>query len=268
MIINGPTVGTPMPRTNYEQTDSSKADYLKGKEALDKKIDDAKTAAMNAAGTAQNTANTALAKANEAQPKLGFVPVQQGFMDGTGNSKVRLGWKSLDDRFGALGIEVDGTFVGHIVVDSANFGGIAPITSGGTGAKNASEARINLGVPEELLTMTITPIGAHDCNAIYSAGLTLIRSGENIPSPDPYGSLLTMPYTAPKGNTKPAFAGQIFIPNGDMSTKANTMYFRTSLAESWNPWREVMTTVLGDHLYGKNLPSSGMETGQVYYLEG
>lgn len=45
MIIRGNTVGTPMPRTNYEQTDPTKADYLKGKEVLDQKIEDAQTAA-------------------------------------------------------------------------------------------------------------------------------------------------------------------------------------------------------------------------------
>lgn len=39
MIIQGNTVGTPMPRTDYEQTDPKKSDYLKGKEKLDQKIE-------------------------------------------------------------------------------------------------------------------------------------------------------------------------------------------------------------------------------------
>lgn len=52
MKIRGNTVGTTMPRTNYEQTDPSKADYLRGKEELDKRINQA-----------QNTANDALPKA-------------------------------------------------------------------------------------------------------------------------------------------------------------------------------------------------------------
>ena len=42
-MIRGNTVGTTMPRTNYEQTDSTKADYLKGKDALDRKIEKAVT---------------------------------------------------------------------------------------------------------------------------------------------------------------------------------------------------------------------------------
>ena len=48
MIISGNTVGTPMPRTNYEQTNPAKADYLTGKNVLDQKIEAAHTAAGNA----------------------------------------------------------------------------------------------------------------------------------------------------------------------------------------------------------------------------
>ena len=60
MIIKGNTVGTPTPRTNYGQTDPTKADYLKGKEDLDKKIAEAKQAGVDAA----NNANNAAANAN------------------------------------------------------------------------------------------------------------------------------------------------------------------------------------------------------------
>ena len=88
MKIAGNTVGTPMPRTNYNQTDSTKADYLKGKPDLDKKIQDAQTSANNAqtsannaqtsannaqtaADNAQTTANDAKSIANDALPKAG-----------------------------------------------------------------------------------------------------------------------------------------------------------------------------------------------------
>lgn len=70
MKIAGNTVGTPMPRTNYNQTDSTKADYLRGKTDLDKKILDAQTAANNAqtaANNAQTAANNAQTAANNAQ---------------------------------------------------------------------------------------------------------------------------------------------------------------------------------------------------------
>ena len=65
MIIKGNTVGTPTPRTNYNQTDPSKADYLKGKNDLDENIKKAKTAADNAQ-TAVNKAQTAADNAKTA----------------------------------------------------------------------------------------------------------------------------------------------------------------------------------------------------------
>lgn len=34
MIIKGNTVGTPMPRANFDQTDEKKADYIKGRDKL------------------------------------------------------------------------------------------------------------------------------------------------------------------------------------------------------------------------------------------
>jgi len=54
MIIQGNTVGTIMPRTNYNQTDPAKPDYLVGKDKLDKAISDAETAAENAVTKADN----------------------------------------------------------------------------------------------------------------------------------------------------------------------------------------------------------------------
>ena len=59
MIIKGNTVGTPMPRTNYEQTDPAKADYLNGKVILDTKIQQAQTAADNAQTAAENAQTSA-----------------------------------------------------------------------------------------------------------------------------------------------------------------------------------------------------------------
>ena len=67
MIIKGNTVGTPMPRTNYEQADPTKADYLKGKDVLDQKIEAAKQAGIDAANTAQTAAGNAQTAADNAQ---------------------------------------------------------------------------------------------------------------------------------------------------------------------------------------------------------
>lgn len=71
MIIKGNTVGTPMPRTNYEQTDPTKADYLRGKEVLDQKIEAARKAGVDAASNAQTAADNAQTAADNAQTAAG-----------------------------------------------------------------------------------------------------------------------------------------------------------------------------------------------------
>lgn len=74
MKIVGIPVGNTMPRTNYEQTDPNKADFLKGKEVLDQNIADAKKAgtdAKTAADGAKTAADNAQTTANNALPKAG-----------------------------------------------------------------------------------------------------------------------------------------------------------------------------------------------------
>ena len=70
MKIVGIPVGTTNPRTNYEQTDPSKSDYLKGKDILDQKIADAKKTgadAKTAADNAQTAADNAKTAADNAK---------------------------------------------------------------------------------------------------------------------------------------------------------------------------------------------------------
>lgn len=83
---------------------------------------------------------------------------------------------------------------------------------------------------------------AYDCNTCYDGGLYMIARGKNYPSGSPYGTLLVLPYRKNVGNTSPDFAVQIFIPDGDDSTKPNSMFYRTSLKDSWAHWNEVSTT--------------------------
>ena len=59
MIIKGNTVGTTMPRSNWDQIDPKKADYIKGKEAVDAAIQNAQAAANNAQAAANNAQTTA-----------------------------------------------------------------------------------------------------------------------------------------------------------------------------------------------------------------
>lgn len=77
MIIRGNTVGTTTPRSNWNQNDPKKVDYIIGKDVVDAAIaaaqttaDGAVTASGNAktaADNAQSTANTAKSNAATAQ---------------------------------------------------------------------------------------------------------------------------------------------------------------------------------------------------------
>ena len=70
MIIKGNTVGTPMPRTNFNQENPAKADYLKGRDDLLQLIQNAKAAgdkANTAAGNAQSSADNAQTTADDAK---------------------------------------------------------------------------------------------------------------------------------------------------------------------------------------------------------
>ena len=73
MIIKGNTVGTTMPRTDFNQENPAKADYLKGRENLlsaQSAGDDAQVSADNAQATADNaqtSADNAQAAADNAQ---------------------------------------------------------------------------------------------------------------------------------------------------------------------------------------------------------
>ena len=70
MKIKGNTVGTTMPRANWDQEDPKKADYIKGRDKVNKAIADAQTAAdeaQTAADNAQTAADDAQTAADNAQ---------------------------------------------------------------------------------------------------------------------------------------------------------------------------------------------------------
>lgn len=70
MKIRGNTVGTTMPRANWDQEDPKKADYIKGRDKVNKAIEDAQTAAddaQTAADDAQTAADNAKTAADNAQ---------------------------------------------------------------------------------------------------------------------------------------------------------------------------------------------------------
>ena len=76
----------------------------------------------------------------------------------------------------------------------------------------------------------------YDCNTLYDAGLYLCGgTATNTPNDLKYGSLFVMPYRKPYGNLGPDYCAQIFIPNGDVADKS--MWYRTSLQNTWNEWK-------------------------------
>lgn len=83
--------------------------------------------------------------------------------------------------------------------------------------------------------------GAYDIDDRYDGGIWMCAQGANMPSGYQYGVALTLPYRKLIGNDKPDFCGQIYIPNGDDNTSSDSLFFRTSLTDSWREWQEVAT---------------------------
>lgn len=94
-MIRGNTVGATMPRTNYNQEDSTKADYLVGREVLEKKIADAKKAGTDAYTVASNANKTAQDVAKDALMKSGGK--MSGGIDINGHRIINLPTPSQDD---------------------------------------------------------------------------------------------------------------------------------------------------------------------------
>ena len=91
------------------------------------------------------------------------------------------------------------------------------------------------------------PGGGRDLNTFsYDAGVFGASSATNAPSGLFAYAVLNLPYRRVAEKTD--FMAQILIPNGD-ETDTN-MYFRTSLADSWNPWRKVISTDDDGYIYG------------------
>lgn len=98
--------------------------------------------------------------------------------------------------------------------------------------------------PGNLLTLSTQ--GRYDIDTCYDGKVWLVANGTHCPSGSQYGSLFMMPYRQASGNTSSDYGVQIFLPNGDDSTKPNSMFYRTSTkvnnVHTWNPWQEVSTT--------------------------
>lgn len=88
--------------------------------------------------------------------------------------------------------------------------------------------------------MTIRPrVSKLDVNTLYNGGLYSTANSSTAPNGSGYGMILTLPYLTPKDNAVPNYAGQIFISTGDDRTKRDSLFYRTSIRDSWRSWQEV-----------------------------
>jgi hypothetical protein len=266
IAICGNTVSTQAPRTNYAQSDSTKSDYLNGKDVLDKKIQDA-----------QDTANEALSKANDAQPALNFVPVQQGFSAAGGN-KISLAWQEAGNGRYGIAVKVDNSVIGTIIVDNTAFGGTLPIGNGGTGATTRTNALKNLngglGTPEHISLSfnNLQNTGLVTASATTQAVLEKMPANSSVAF-NHYVShevrLSDVPFDYAhiilhKGsNNDFMYATALDISVGVMY---EYRYHRSSNTYR-NGWKRILTNQLTTDDYGTAFPSNAV-TGQVYYLKG
>lgn len=113
---------------------------------------------------------------------------------------------------------------------------------------------------------------AFDVDTLYDGGLFMVASGSNVPNgmTDKYGVCLSLPYRQLTGNKKTDFGAQIFLPNGDEANKPNSMFYRTSLGDTWNAWQEVATkndvTPISAGTSDLTAGSSSLATGSIYLV--
>lgn len=104
--------------------------------------------------------------------------------------------------------------------------------------------------------MTMRPLVRKlDVNTLYNGGLYSIGNSNTAPNGSGYGMALVLPYSTPRDNTSPNYSAQMFISTGDDKTKRDSMFYRTSVSNSWRAWKEVATV--------DRIPSVPTKTSQL-----
>ena len=187
MKIKGNTVGTTMPRSNWDQEDPKKADYIKGRDKVNKAIADAKAAAddaQTAADNAQTAADDAQTAADNAQTATdnhasnvenphGVTPAQIGAQAQHRNTVVTLfadGW--IDNRQIVLvsGLGKDDTVIATPDAESHNHYvecGVKPLAKSAGAITYVCE-----DVPDVDLTINVTIFPAGGSGSTTGGGST------------------------------------------------------------------------------------------------
>lgn len=124
---------------------------------------------------------------------------------------------------------------------SANEADIVELTN----MLSATEELAQQATEDLLKTIPVYSLGGYDPDTLYNIGLyeiTADAGGTNCPDGSNYGVLLVLPYRKPRGNTIVDFCCQIYLPNGDITTYPNTLFYRTGLKNSWNEWQKITDT--------------------------
>lgn len=180
------------------------------------------------------------------------------------NVKIALGTGSGTTKY----LREDGTWQVPYTLPTASSSTLGGVKIGSN--ISLSSGTISLTKANVIGALEHTPLSAYnpsgyDLDTCYDAGLYMISSGTNCPSGSSYGSLLSLPYRKATDNEIPDFGTQIFIPNGDDKTKPNSMFYRTSLATSWNNWQEVVALGNGTNGIRKVVnPGISLATSNVY----
>lgn len=205
-----------------------------------------KTVALGAASHAEGNTTQSIGKYSHAQGELSNARHKSSFVSGTGlntstDSQTVLGTFNKDDSNALLIVgNGNGTPNNAFSINKDGSGCIEKVNEKDKSIINVKYLK-GLNYPQ-----TIGPdITNLDLNQIYDYSFTEVKGGRNTPDAGNAGVLLTLPYRQPKGNTKPDFGVQIYATNGDDPNGKN-IYFRTSMADTWDIWQTFATKAYVD----------------------
>jgi len=113
-----------------------------------------------------------------------------------------------------------------------------------------------------MLRAFTTASAGTDLNTMYDSGMYGITGGtlSNYPTgADKYATILTVAYRKPSGNTKSDYAWQM----GNFTQNTNRMWYRTSTANSWNAWRQIVNIASNTAVGNESTPVYVNANGEV-----